>query len=227
MPYPLPEGALRDAIERLRKPRPGRCRDGHDPRDRRLQPASRRRATATASCCRFTAWPAASGPRPSPSNLAWELATIDKTEAPARLPARPRPAVRLGRDLSRPAAQGGRARAPVRHRRSSTAKRFMQVDADLQRQAARPDRAGRHAAARHRHRPRTSAACSTCAQANFDFVVIDMPTTVVAWTETVLSRAHVYFALMELDLRSAQNMLRLDPRAEGRRTAATKSCASS
>jgi pilus assembly protein CpaE len=31
---------------------------------------------------------------------------------------------------------------------------------------------------------------------------------VVAWTEAVLQRAHVYFALMELDLRSAQNVLR-------------------
>ncbi|PZR00540.1 MAG: pilus assembly protein CpaE [Cereibacter sphaeroides] len=47
------------------------------------------------------------------------------------------------------------------------------------------------------------------AQSNFDFVVIDMPSTVVSWTETVLSRAHVYFAVMELDLRSAQNVLRL------------------
>jgi pilus assembly protein CpaE len=47
------------------------------------------------------------------------------------------------------------------------------------------------------------------AQANFDFVVIDMPSTIVSWTETVLNRAHVYFALMELDLRSAQNVLRL------------------
>jgi pilus assembly protein CpaE len=47
------------------------------------------------------------------------------------------------------------------------------------------------------------------AVANFDFVVIDMPATVVSWTETVLNRAHVYFALMELDLRSAQNVLRL------------------
>jgi pilus assembly protein CpaE len=35
------------------------------------------------------------------------------------------------------------------------------------------------------------------ARANFDFVVIDMP------------RTHVYFAMMELDLRSAQNVLRL------------------
>ena len=39
--------------------------------------------------------------------------------------------------------------------------------------------------------------------AGMDFVVVDMPATVVSWTETVLNRAHVYFALMELDLRSA------------------------
>jgi pilus assembly protein CpaE len=44
---------------------------------------------------------------------------------------------------------------------------------------------------------------------NFDFVIVDMPRTVVSWTETVLARAHVYFAMMELDLRSAQNALRL------------------
>jgi pilus assembly protein CpaE len=47
------------------------------------------------------------------------------------------------------------------------------------------------------------------AQANFDYVVIDMPKTIVAWTEAVLVRAHVYFAMMELDLRSAQNILRM------------------
>jgi pilus assembly protein CpaE len=42
----------------------------------------------------------------------------------------------------------------------------------------------------------------------FDFVVIDMPTTVVPWTETMLSASHIYFALLELDMRSAQNTLR-------------------
>ena len=47
------------------------------------------------------------------------------------------------------------------------------------------------------------------AEANFDFVIVDMPSTVVSWTEAVLSRAHVYFALLELDLRSAQNVLRM------------------
>jgi len=36
-----------------------------------------------------------------------------------------------------------------------------------------------------------------------------MPSTVVQWTETVLNAAHVYFLLMEMDMRSAQNALRL------------------
>jgi pilus assembly protein CpaE len=42
----------------------------------------------------------------------------------------------------------------------------------------------------------------------FDFVVIDMPSTVVPWTETILNASQLYFALLELDMRSAQNTLR-------------------
>ena len=47
------------------------------------------------------------------------------------------------------------------------------------------------------------------AAANFDYVIIDMPTTMVEWSQTVLEAAHVYFAMIELDMRSAQNTLRL------------------
>ena len=47
------------------------------------------------------------------------------------------------------------------------------------------------------------------AKTNFDYVIIDMPRTVVSWTETVLTEAHVYFAMTELDMRSAQNTLRM------------------
>lgn len=36
-----------------------------------------------------------------------------------------------------------------------------------------------------------------------------MPGTLVQWTETVLNEAQVYFAMVELDMRSAQNTLRL------------------
>ncbi|GGH32047.1 pilus assembly protein CpaE [Cribrihabitans marinus] len=47
------------------------------------------------------------------------------------------------------------------------------------------------------------------ARAHFDYVVVDMPNTLVQWSETVLQAAHVYFALIELDMRSAQNALRM------------------
>ncbi|MFY0621561.1 MAG: AAA family ATPase [Pelagimonas sp.] len=47
------------------------------------------------------------------------------------------------------------------------------------------------------------------AREHFDFVVVDMPSTIVQWTETVLTEAQVYFAILGLDMRSAQNTLRL------------------
>ena len=47
------------------------------------------------------------------------------------------------------------------------------------------------------------------ARTNFDYVVIDMPSTMVEWSQTVLEAAHVYFATLEMDMRSAQNTLRL------------------
>lgn len=46
------------------------------------------------------------------------------------------------------------------------------------------------------------------ARNQFDYVVVDMPSTLVQWSEAVLSSAHVYFAMIELDMRSAQNALR-------------------
>ncbi|MCA0044047.1 AAA family ATPase [Celeribacter litoreus] len=47
------------------------------------------------------------------------------------------------------------------------------------------------------------------ARKHFDYVVIDMPSTLVSWTETVLTAAEFYFAPITLDLRSAQNILRI------------------
>ncbi len=46
------------------------------------------------------------------------------------------------------------------------------------------------------------------ARAQFDFIIVDMPRTLVAWTETVLIEADCYFPIVELDMRSAQNTLR-------------------
>ncbi len=47
------------------------------------------------------------------------------------------------------------------------------------------------------------------ARRHFDYVIVDMPKTLVQWTETVLSASHVYFATLEIDMRSAQNAMRM------------------
>jgi len=49
----------------------------------------------------------------------------------------------------------------------------------------------------------------TMARDNFDFVIVDMPRTIVHWTETALDMSDLFFAMIELDLRSAQNTLRM------------------
>ena len=47
------------------------------------------------------------------------------------------------------------------------------------------------------------------ARRHFDYVIVDMPATLVQWTEAVLNGAQIYFTTLELDMRSAQNALRL------------------
>ncbi|MEO0912423.1 MAG: AAA family ATPase [Pseudomonadota bacterium] len=46
------------------------------------------------------------------------------------------------------------------------------------------------------------------AQASYDFVVVDMPQALVHWSDNVLRMAETFFAVMEIDMRSAQNCLR-------------------
>lgn len=47
------------------------------------------------------------------------------------------------------------------------------------------------------------------ARRHYDYVIVDMPSTLVQWTETVLTAAHLYFATLEIDMRSAQNAMRM------------------
>ncbi len=46
------------------------------------------------------------------------------------------------------------------------------------------------------------------AQTSYDFIVVDMPQALVHWSDDVLRMAETYFAVMEVDMRSAQNTLR-------------------
>ncbi|WP_210530197.1 AAA family ATPase [Rubellimicrobium arenae] len=47
------------------------------------------------------------------------------------------------------------------------------------------------------------------ARVNFDYIVIDMPSAMSDWGEAVLNAAHLCFAVIQIDMRSAQNTLRL------------------
>ncbi|MHA3914008.1 AAA family ATPase [Halovulum sp. GXIMD14793] len=46
------------------------------------------------------------------------------------------------------------------------------------------------------------------AKSSYDFVVVDMPQALVHWSDNVLRMAETFFAVMEIDMRSAQNCLR-------------------
>ncbi|MGV6887929.1 AAA family ATPase [Rhodophyticola sp. SM2404] len=56
--------------------------------------------------------------------------------------------------------------------------------------------------------PEDVTAILRLARESHDIVVIDMPSTIVQWTETILSEVDVYFSVLELDMRSAQNAMR-------------------
>ncbi len=60
------------------------------------------------------------------------------------------------------------------------------------------------------------------ARTNFDFVIVDMPSTLVNWTETVLEASYLYFAMIDLDMRSAQNAMRFLRLLEGENLAVEK-----
>lgn len=46
------------------------------------------------------------------------------------------------------------------------------------------------------------------ARSQYDYVFIDMPNALTSWTEAVLDRSKLFFAISELEMRSAQNALR-------------------
>ncbi len=216
VPYPLPPGALHEAVERIRKPAP--------------QPAPQPAAAAAPAAAPVEAVEGqhptfkAKGDRNAvvlpvhglaggcgastfATNLAWELASMEKSGGPR--------VCLIDFDF-----QYGSAATYLDLPRKETVFEVLsdagQLDSDALLHAmltfndrlhvltAPPDMLPLDIVT-----PDDIGRIIDMAQANFDFVIIDMPKTIVAWTEAVLARAHVYFALLELDLRSAQNVLRL------------------
>lgn len=201
VPYPLPEGALHDAIARLRQPSPEAIRAGG-----------------------MLAGPAAMSGRPGhvvavhplaggvgattlAVNLAWEIASQGGKDAPR--------VCILDLDL-----QTGSVSTYLDLARTEKVYELLSntavVDRDFFMNTLQVFNDKLHVLTAASDMlpldlvsPEDIERVVSMARANFDFVIVDMPRTVVQWTETILSSADSYFAMIELDMRSAQNALRL------------------
>lgn len=202
VPYPLPERELQSAIERLRQTRSAPAVDANHPRASLAGGSAKEGALLV-----FQGLAGGAGSTTLAVNLAWELANIAKTDAPSvclldldlqygsvstylDLPRREivfemlSDTENLDKDVFAAALTPFQDKLQVLTSPSDIVPLDIFTPTDIQR-------------------------VIEMARAHFDFVVVDMPSTLVHWSETVLQAAHVYFAVLELDMRSAQNALRL------------------
>jgi pilus assembly protein CpaE len=199
VPYPLPDGALHDAIERMRRPVPALAV---------AEGVSKTKSTGDRDGVVLPVQSIAGGTGATTFavNLAWELANIEKENSPR--------VCLLDLDL-----QFGSAstyldlprREAVFEMLSDTAA----VDNDSFMQALLPFQEKLHVLTAPAEmlpldmiNQDDVERILKLARANFDYVIIDLPSTMVTWTETALHAAHVFFTMIELDMRSAQNTLR-------------------
>ena len=203
VPYPLPEGALSDAIARLHAPEPEPAPAVPEGLETTLKPTGDREGVVLP----VHGMAGGTGATTLAVNLAWELATIEKDNPPR--------VCLLDLDL-----QFGSVstfldlprREAVYEMLSDT--EMLDHDSFMQSMLTFNDRMQVLTAPADMLPLDLISAedvdrVINFARTNFDYVVIDMPSTVVQWTETVLQHAHVYFATLELDMRSAQNALRM------------------
>lgn len=202
IPYPLPDGALKDAIERLRAPDPAPVLQAAAPNT--PQPSGTNREGVLIAVHGMAG---GTGATTVAVNLAWELATIAKADSPR--------VCLIDLDL-----QFGSVSTYLDLPRREVIYEFL---SDMETADDESFMAALLTFNEHLHVFTAPAemlpldlisssdvqALIDKARSNFDYVIVDMPTAVVQWTETVLQAAHIYFATVELDMRSAQNTLRM------------------
>lgn len=212
VPYPLPEGALHDAIQRIRESRVATTSapvdDRPQPDPDHIAPSFKARGDRDGVILPVHGMAGGTGASTFAANLAWELATVAKTDAPR--------VCILDFDF-----QYGSIATCLDLPRNEMVFEILSeaatVDSDSFLQAMMTYKDKVHVLTAPADMLPLDivtaddiARLLEIAQTNFDFVIIDMPKTIVAWTETVLSRSHLYFATMELDIRSARNVMRLN-----------------
>lgn len=207
VPYPLPEGALHEAIERMRRmPAPGMQGGGTD--DLHAAPSFKTKGDRDGVVLPVHGLAGGVGASTFAVNLAWELANVASGKEAPRVCLLDLDfqygAVATYLDLPRREAVFELLSDTAAADSDSFVQAMLTFNDKLHVLTAPADMLPLDIVT-----PEDINRVISMAKANFDFVIIDMPKTVVSWTETLLTSAHVYFALMELDLRSAQNILRL------------------
>ncbi len=203
VPYPLPDGALHDAIKRMREkevaPVAHAAPQEHAPR----------KSTGNREAVILAVQPMAGGTGATTFavNLAWELTQVEKT-APPRVCL-----LDFGLQFGSTATYLDLPRRDVVYE-LLTDTEMMDQEIFMQALLTYEDRlhvltAPPDILPLDMITVEDVGRIVEMARTNFDYVIIDMPNTLVQWTETVLQAAHVYFVTLELDLRSAQNTLRM------------------
>ncbi|KEJ88252.1 AAA family ATPase [Sulfitobacter donghicola] len=198
VPYPLPEGELAQAIERIRTPDP--------------EPVAASTSMLTSGAQKDGALivvhglAGGTGATTMAVNLAWELANSDKTDNPS--------VCLLDFDL-----QYGSVSTFLDLPRREVVYEMLSdtesMDEEIFGQALLTFEDKLHVLTAPSDMLPLDLLTSEdidrvldIARNQFDYVIVDMPSTLVQWSETVLTSAHIYFATLELDMRSAQNTLR-------------------
>jgi len=219
VPYPLPEGALHDAIERMHKPAEPEMPQAAPP-EVTLKPAGN---DLNGVVLAVHGLAGGTGTTTLAVNLAWELAILEAAPAPAKgfLKKAKKPEAEdaprvclLDFDL-----QNGSISTYLDLPRREAVYELLSdtesMDSDSFLQALLTYNDTLHVLTAPADMlpldlitPEDIDRVIATARANFDYVIIDMPKTLVMWTENVLTASDVYFTTLELDMRSAQNALR-------------------
>ncbi len=206
VPYPLPEGALDEAIERLRAPKPvvaAPANVADQPSHARKRPDENRDGVIVA----VHGLSGGTGASTLAVNIGWELANITDKNPPKvcilDLDLQ-FGSVSTYLDLPRKDAVFELLSDTASMDYESFSQALQDFDDKMSVLTAPSDILPLDIIA-----PDDVMRLLETAKTGFDYVIVDMPTTLVQWTETVLGEAHVYFAPLQLDMRSAQNTLRM------------------